>query len=77
MPWFNFSSGDQSALMPWFNFFPIKDSAKQWREHRTIYVLVDRPGRVFLESKSINRSFGNVWMMNDFLIFKGLRHISP
>ncbi len=65
----------ESAYKPWFKFSPIKDFGKQWRDLRTIYVLVDRPGRVFLETKLINRSIGNVWMMNDFLIFKGLRHI--
>ncbi|KAH9016380.1 hypothetical protein EDB83DRAFT_229622 [Lactarius deliciosus] len=62
--------------MPWFNISPIKDSVEQWRPLRTIYVLVDRPGRTFLQTKQINRSFGNVWMINDFfLVFKGLCHI--
>ncbi len=65
---------DESAYMPWFKFSPI-NVWKQWRDLRTIYVLVDRPGRVFLETKLISWSFGNVWMVNDFLVFKGLRHI--
>ncbi|KAH9037016.1 hypothetical protein EDB84DRAFT_1481771 [Lactarius hengduanensis] len=64
---------DESAYMPWFNFSPIKDFREQWRHLRTIYVLVDRPGRIFLQTKQINRSFGNVWMINDFLIFKDHR----
>ncbi|KAH9021673.1 hypothetical protein EDB83DRAFT_91324 [Lactarius deliciosus] len=64
---------DESAYMPWFKFSPIKDFGKQWPQLRTIYVLVDRPGHVFLETKQINRSFGNVWMVNDFLIFKDHR----
>ncbi|KAI9451454.1 hypothetical protein BJY52DRAFT_1352074 [Lactarius psammicola] len=64
---------DESAYMPWFKFSPINDFGKQWRDLQTIYVLVDRPGRVFLETKQINRSFGNVWMIDDFLIFKDHR----
>ncbi|KAH9165694.1 hypothetical protein EDB89DRAFT_2076551 [Lactarius sanguifluus] len=64
---------DSSAFMSWFKFSPINDFKKQWRHLRTIYVLVDRPGHVFLETKLINRSFGNVWMLNDFLIFKDHR----
>ncbi|KAI9451455.1 hypothetical protein BJY52DRAFT_1352080, partial [Lactarius psammicola] len=64
---------DEGAYMPWVKFSPIDGSGKQWRDLRTIYVLVDRPGRVFIETKQINRSFGNVWMINDFLIFKDRR----
>ncbi|KAI9435926.1 hypothetical protein H4582DRAFT_2161393 [Lactarius indigo] len=64
---------DESVYMPWFNFSPIKDFGKQWPQLRTIYVLVDRPGHVFLQTKQINRSFGNIWLINDFLIFKDHR----
>jgi hypothetical protein len=67
---------DENAHTPWFNFSPIEDFGNQWRHLLTIYVLVDRPGRVFLETKDLNRSFGNVWMMNDSLIFKGLWRIT-
>ncbi|KAH8983457.1 hypothetical protein EDB92DRAFT_1574082 [Lactarius akahatsu] len=64
---------DKSGYMPWFKFSPIKDFGKQWSQLQTIYVLVDRPGTVYLQTKQINRSFGNVWMINDFLIFKDHR----
>lgn len=67
---------DENAHTPWFNFSPIEDFGNQWRHLHTIYVLVDRPGRVFLETRVLNRSFGNVWMMNGSLIFKGLWHIT-
>ncbi|KAH8993692.1 hypothetical protein EDB92DRAFT_374246 [Lactarius akahatsu] len=45
----------------------------------TVYVLVDKPdlGRVFLEvdseAKIRKRTFGNVWMPNNVLIFKDIR----
>ncbi|KAH9037017.1 hypothetical protein EDB84DRAFT_1577669 [Lactarius hengduanensis] len=64
---------DESAYMPWCNFSPIKDFGKQWLQLQTIYVLVDRPGSVYFQTKQISRSFGNVWMINDFLIFKDHR----
>ena len=67
---------DEGTHLPRFHFSPVEDSGQPWRHHRTIYVLVDRPGRVFLETKLITRSFGNVWMMNNFLILKGLRYNS-
>ncbi|KAH9016378.1 hypothetical protein EDB83DRAFT_2556335, partial [Lactarius deliciosus] len=64
---------DKSGYMPWFKFSPIKDFGKQWSQLQTIYVLVDRPGSVYLQTKQMNRGFGNVWMINDFLIFKDHR----
>ncbi|KAH8999889.1 hypothetical protein EDB86DRAFT_3075578 [Lactarius hatsudake] len=63
----------ESGYMPWFKFSPIKDFGKQWPQLQTIYVLVDRPGSVYLQTKQINRCFGNVWMINDYLIFKDHR----
>ncbi|KAI9432404.1 hypothetical protein H4582DRAFT_1112423 [Lactarius indigo] len=43
------------------------------RRNDTIYVLVDRPSRVFLKTGHRNRIFGNVWDLNGTLIFKDLR----
>jgi hypothetical protein len=43
-----------------------------------ICVLTDGPGRVFLETGQNSRAFGNVWMPNDAMIFKGsLVTLSP
>ena len=67
---------DERVPLSRFHFSPIEDSGRPWRHLRTVYVLVDRPGRVFLDTKLITRSFGNGWMMNNFLILKGLRYSS-
>lgn len=48
-------------------------------EHPTIIVLTDNlgpAGRVFLESDQETRAFGNVWVPNRAIIFKGPR-LSP
>jgi hypothetical protein len=37
----------------------------------TVYVLIDRPSRVFLETEQETRIFGNVYMLKDVMIFKG------
>ena len=62
---------DESAFMPGFFLSPIENIWLDRQLPDTIYVLVDRPGRVFLETKPVNRNFGNVWKLNGFLIFKG------
>ena len=36
-----------------------------------VYVLTDRPGRVYIESGQDTRVFGNVWQPKDAIIFKG------
>ena len=36
-----------------------------------IYVLTDRPGRVYLEQGQVSRAFGNVWCPQKSIIFKG------
>ena len=38
-----------------------------------ICVLTDQPGRIFLETDQNSRAFGNVWVPNDAMIFKGSR----
>jgi hypothetical protein len=38
-----------------------------------IYVLTNKPGRVFLECGERSRAFDNVWRTNEIFIFKGRR----
>ena len=52
-----------------FKLYPIKDFQAAFNHN--VYVLVDRPGRVFIESESRNLTFRDVWMPKDTLIFKG------
>lgn len=54
-----------------FKFYPLEDLGVALKPHDTVYILVDRPGRVFIETGGERRGFGNVWMLNDTLIFKG------
>jgi hypothetical protein len=42
------------------------------RPNTTLYVLVDQPRRVFLETRRETRIFSNVFMLKDVMIFKGL-----
>ncbi len=67
---------EESAYTPMFKRHPLGDLILALKPHDTVYVLVDRPGRVFLETEGRKRSFGNVWMLNGTLIFKSLRHFS-
>lgn len=57
----------QHAYVGGFRTDPIEDF-----QHAKICVLTDKPGRVFLETdKNTTRAFGNVWVPNDAIIFKG------
>ena len=47
------------------------DPMESFQDTHEISVLTDRPGRVYLESGQVPRAFGNVWLPNDALIFKG------
>lgn len=72
-PHFYFSlPSNESEFKPGFFRSPIEDIWIDRQLPDIIYVLVDRPGRVFLETKPANRSFGNVWRLNGIMIFKGL-----
>ena len=62
---------DEKAFTPVFTLHPLGDLSVL-KPHDTVYVLVDRPGCVFVESKGGKRRFGNVWALNGTLIFKGL-----
>jgi len=43
----------------------------------TIYILVDRPRRVFLETQRETRIFGNVFKPKDVMILKGTSLLHP
>ena len=59
-----------------FKCQPLVDLSTSLKPHDTVYVLVDRPSHVFLETVPEKRSFGNIWMLNGSPIFKGLRPVS-
>ncbi|KAH9018838.1 hypothetical protein EDB84DRAFT_636918 [Lactarius hengduanensis] len=61
---------DESAYTPIFKRHPLGDLSLALKPHDTVYVLVDRPGHMFLETEGGSRRFGNVWMLNGTLIFK-------
>ncbi|KAH9054692.1 hypothetical protein EDB87DRAFT_1688992 [Lactarius vividus] len=61
---------DESVYTHTFKLHPLVDLSTALKPHDTIYVLIDRPGRVFLETEGGIRRFGNVWMLNGALIFK-------
>lgn len=63
---------DESTFTPLFKRRPLGDLRMALKPHDTVYVLVDRTGRMFFETEGEKRSFGNVWMLNGSLILKGL-----
>ena len=67
---------DESAYTPMFRRHPLHDTSGAMEHNDTVYVLFDRPGRVFLETKPKPRIFGNIWLLNGSLIFRGLCSIS-
>ena len=48
-----------------------RDPTENFLGSTGIYVLIDRPGRVYLESDQNSRAFGNVWAPSKAMIFKG------
>ena len=56
--------------------YPLQDTRGALEHNDTVYVLFDRPGRVFLEIEHKRRIFGNVWSLNGSLIFRGLWYVS-
>ena len=56
-----------------FKALPIANFAP--KPNATIYVLVDQPRRVFLETKHDKRTFGNAFVLNDVMIFKGMSEV--
>jgi hypothetical protein len=67
---------DESSYTPTFRCHPLQDPSGALEHNDTVYVLFDRPGRVFLDIEYRPRIFGNVWLLNGSLIFRGLCHIS-
>ena len=67
---------DESAYTPVFKCQPLRDFSTSLKPNDTVYVLVDRPSHVFLETVTEKRSFGNIWMLNGSTIFKGWRLVS-
>ncbi|KAI9440444.1 hypothetical protein H4582DRAFT_2097302, partial [Lactarius indigo] len=61
---------DESAYTPTFRRRPLQDPSGALEHNDTVYVLFDRPGRVFLDNEHKPRIFGNVWSLNGFLIFR-------
>ncbi|KAI9440194.1 hypothetical protein BJY52DRAFT_1217192 [Lactarius psammicola] len=61
---------DESAYTPKFRHRPLQDLARALEHNGTVYVLFDRPGRVFLTTEHKLRIFGNVWLLNGSLIFR-------
>ncbi|KAH9174166.1 hypothetical protein EDB89DRAFT_593988 [Lactarius sanguifluus] len=61
---------DQSAYTPKFQRRQLQDPSGVLEHDDTVYVLFDRPGRVFLTTEHEFRIFGNVWSLNGSLIFR-------
>jgi hypothetical protein len=57
-----------------FKLYPIEDFQAVFNHN--VYVLVDKPGQVFIESETRNLTFGNVWVPEHTLIFKGTFSLS-
>ncbi|KAH9021822.1 hypothetical protein EDB85DRAFT_2293351 [Lactarius pseudohatsudake] len=61
---------DESAYTPQFQRHPLQDISGTLEQNDTIYVLFDRPGRVFLDTEHERQIFGNVWSLNGSLFFR-------
>jgi hypothetical protein len=48
---------------------------ENFRDATEILVLIDRPSRVFLQTDETKRVFGNVWALDEAIIFKGQRFV--
>jgi hypothetical protein len=53
-----------------FEAFPVEMLPLE--PNATIYVLIDQPRRVFLETEQVSWVFGNVFRVKDVMIFRGL-----
>ena len=67
---------DESAYSTTFQRYPLQDPSGALEDNDTVYVLFDRPGRVFLTNEHKSGIFGNVWSLNGSLIFRSLCHVS-
>lgn len=66
---------DESAYTPIFRRYPLQDPRGAIENNDTVYILFDRPCRVFLDTEHKSRIFGNVWLLNGSLIFRGSFHV--
>ena len=69
-------AADESTYTPIFQRRPLQDLSGALENNDTVYVLFDRPCRVFLDTELESRIFGNVWSLNGILVFRGLSHLS-
>ena len=69
-------AADDSTYTPIFQRRPLQDLSGALENNDTVYVLFDRPCRVFLDTELESRIFGNVWSLNGILVFRGLAHVS-
>ena len=67
----------ESEFTPTFQCYPLQNSSRALEHNDTVYVLFDGPSRVFLDTEIKLRIFGNVWLLNGSLIFRGLCHVFP
>lgn len=58
-----------SSFNATFRLEPLK--ALNLNQSNTIYVIIDRTSRIFLEYGKINRTFGNIWRPDKTVILKG------
>ena len=63
---------DENVYSPTFQRYPLQDLRGALEDDDTVYVLFDRPGSVFLTNEHNSVIFGNIWSLNDSLIFRGL-----
>ncbi|KAH8978124.1 hypothetical protein EDB86DRAFT_981500 [Lactarius hatsudake] len=63
---------DESAYTPKFRRHPLQDTCGALEHNDTVYVLFDRPCRVFLDTEHKPRIFGNVWSLNGHLVFRDI-----
>ena len=66
---------DESEYTPKFRRYPLQDPSGALEYNDTLYVLIDRPCRVFLDSEHQPRIFGNIWLLDSTLIFRGLCYV--
>jgi hypothetical protein len=67
---------DESAYTPKFQRHPLQDTSGALEHNDTVYVLFDRPGRVFLDNRTQTQDLWQCVVTEWLLIFRGLCHVS-
>ncbi|KAI0288281.1 hypothetical protein BC826DRAFT_1107873 [Russula brevipes] len=49
-----------------------REPIEQFTNQSKIYVLIDRPGRIYIHTDQYTRAFGNFWVVNEAIIFKNV-----